>query len=438
MPLSPDQGSSGGHTEVILTGSNFTGAYDVSFGSNRAASFTVVNNNTIIATTPIGCGAVRVTVTTPRGTGFVGYFYYLPPPVIRFATPSVGPIAGGNTVTITGSHFLTASEVRFGTQAVAFTVVSDDKLTVTVPAASAGPVAVTVITRGGTTTARDVYDYLNPPALTSVSPAFGPADGGNQIVLTGTVLSHTTGVTIGGIPVTAYRIVSDTRIEVLVPAGTPGPADVSVTTLGGTTTAVGAYTYRAAFAVLAGQTVTNTGPSVVNGDLGVSPGTAVTGFPPGLVNGTIHSADAAALQAQNDLTVAYDNAASRTPDASISGDLGGLTLAPGVYNAASSIGLTGTLTLDAGGNANAVWVFQVGSTLTTASASSVLLINGAAPRNVYWQIGSSATLGTNTTFVGRILALTSITITTGTTIDGQALARNGSVTMDNNTITRRT
>ncbi|MFE9067921.1 ice-binding family protein [Streptomyces violaceusniger] len=231
---------------------------------------------------------------------------------------------------------------------------------------------------------------------------------------------------------------SDTRIEVLVPAGTPGPADVSVTTLGGTTTAVGAYTYRAAFAVLAGQTVTNTGPSVVNGDLGVSPGTAVTGFPPGLVNGTIHSADAAALQAQNDLTVAYDNAAGRTPDASISGDLGGLTLAPGVYNAASSIGLTGTLTLDAGGNVNAVWVFQVGSTLTTASTNSVLLINGAAPRNVYWQIGSSATLGTNTTFVGRILALTSITITTGTTIDGQALARNGSVTMDNNTITRRT
>ncbi|KJS52317.1 Large tegument protein, partial [Streptomyces rubellomurinus subsp. indigoferus] len=161
------------------------------------------------------------------------------------------------------------------------------------------------------------------------------------------------------------------------------------------------------FAVLGGQSVSNTGPSVITGDLGVSPGTAVSGFPPGTVNGTIHSADAVALQAQSDLTVAYNNAASQAKDASLTspGDLGGLTLVPGVYNASSSIGLTGTLTLDAGGDPNAVWVFQVGSTLTTASASRVNLINGAAPCNVFWQIGSSATLGTNSTFVGNILAL---------------------------------
>jgi hypothetical protein len=209
---------------------------------------------------------------------------------------------------------------------------------------------------------------------------------------------------------------------------------VSVTTLGGTATATGAYTYGAVFAVLAGQTVTNTGSSVVTGDLGVSPGTAITGFPPGQVNGATHSADAAALQGQNDLTVAYDNAVGQTPNSTISGDLGGLTLTPGVYNASSSLALTGTLTLDAGNNPDAIWVFQIGSTLTTASASRVLLINGATARNVIWQVGSSATLGTNTNFVGSILALTSITLTTGATIDGQALARNGSVTMDTNTI----
>ncbi|MBB4893858.1 hypothetical protein FHS39_002892 [Streptomyces olivoverticillatus] len=438
MTVSPNQGSTGGGDEVVLSGHHFTGTTDVRFGSRRAVGFTVVNDTTIDTVTPAGSGAVQVTVTTPGGTGAIGTFYYLPPPSIRLATPSAGPIAGGNTVTLTGIGLYTTSMVRFGTQAVVFAVVSDGQLTVTVPAtASAGPVAVTVTTRGGVAIGV-TYTYLNPPSVTGVTPASGPADGGNLVVITGTALSHTTSVSIGGTPVISYRIASDTEIDAVVPTGTPGPADVSVTTLGGTTTATGAYTYLAVFAVLAGQTVTNTGPSVVTGDLGVSPGTAITGFPPGQVNGATHSADAAALQGQNDLTVAYNNAASQTPNTSISGDLGGLTLTPGVYNASSSIALTGTLTLDAGNNPNAVWVFQIGSTLTTASASRVLLSNGATARNVIWQVGSSATLGTNTTFAGNILALTSITLTTGATINGQALARNGSVTMDTNTITRAT
>jgi hypothetical protein len=189
-------------------------------------------------------------------------------------------------------------------------------------------------------------------------------------------------------------------------------------------------------AVLGGQTVTNTGPSVINGDLGVSPGTSVTGFPPGIVNGTIHAADAVAAQNQSDLTVAYNNAAGQAADSSVPGDLGGLTLVPGVYNASSSTGITGTLTLNAQGDPNAVWIFQVGSTLTTASGSTVALINGASPCNVFWQIGSSATLGTDTNFTGTILALTSITANTRATIAGRALARNGAVTLDTNTITR--
>ena len=190
------------------------------------------------------------------------------------------------------------------------------------------------------------------------------------------------------------------------------------------------------YSVLGGQTVTNTGPSVLSHNVGVSPGTAITGFPPGLTLGDTHAADAHALQAQSDLVTAYNDAAGQAPDASIAGDLGGLTLEPGVYNASSSIGLTGTLTLDAEGDPDAVFIFQVGSALTTASDSTVALLNDAQACNVFWQIGSSATLGTDTTFVGTIMALTSISVTTGTTVDGRALARNGSVTLDSNVFRR--
>ncbi|WP_030771848.1 ice-binding family protein, partial [Streptomyces sp. NRRL F-2664] len=194
----------------------------------------------------------------------------------------------------------------------------------------------------------------------------------------------------------------------------------------------------ASFAVLAGSEITNTGPTVITGDLGVSPGTAISGFPPGIVNGTIHSGpvDPVGLQAKNDLVVAYNNAAGQSTDAILPPDAGGLTLVPGVYTAPSTLGLTGTLTLDAQGDPNAVWVFQVGSSLTTASSSSVSLINGGSPCNVFWQIGSSATLGTETDFIGTIMALTSISLTTGADIDGRALARNGAVTMDTNVINR--
>ncbi len=195
------------------------------------------------------------------------------------------------------------------------------------------------------------------------------------------------------------------------------------------------------FAVLGGTTVTNTGPTVVSGDLGVSPGSAVTGFPPGLViNGAIHAADAVALQAQSDLTTAYNDAAGRPCTSDLSGvDLGTQTLTDGTYCFSSSAQLTGTLTLNGEGNPNAVFIFQIGSTLTTAPASTVSLINGAQACNVYWQVGSSATLGTTTTFRGSILALTSIALQTGATIvEGRALARNGAVTLDTNTITRDT
>ena len=191
-----------------------------------------------------------------------------------------------------------------------------------------------------------------------------------------------------------------------------------------------------AFAVLAGSTVTNTGPTVVFGNLGVSAGSAITGFPPGIINGAMHDNDAVAGLAQNDLTTAYNFAAGETVTQDLTGqDLGGLTLLPGVYFFMSSAQLTGTLTLNNLGNPNAVFVFQIGSTLTTASNSSVVFINsgGDAGDSVFWQVGSSAALGTTTSFAGNILALTSITLNTGANITcGRALARNGAVTMDTN------
>jgi hypothetical protein len=191
------------------------------------------------------------------------------------------------------------------------------------------------------------------------------------------------------------------------------------------------------YAVLAGSAVTNTGPSVLSGNLGVWPGTAVSGFPPGLVTGgTIHAGDAAAQMAQGDLTTAYNAAMGLSPTATLTGsDLGGLVLTPGVYFFASSAQLTGALTLNNLGNPNALFVFQIGNTLTTASNSSVIFSNSLADSNVFWQVGDSATLGTTTAFEGNILALSSITLNTGATIGcGSALARNAAVTLDNNVI----
>lgn len=193
------------------------------------------------------------------------------------------------------------------------------------------------------------------------------------------------------------------------------------------------------FAALGGSTVTNTGSSVVTGNVGTSPGTSITGFPPGIVvGGAVHSADGVSAQAEADLTTAYNAVAGTPCNVDLTGqDLGGLTLTPNVYCFTSFAQLTGTLTLNMQGNPAAVFLFKIVSTLTTASGSSVLLINSGGttcPQNIFWQVGSSAVLGTTTAFVGNIMADQSITLNTGATLQGRALARIGGVSLASNTI----
>lgn len=193
------------------------------------------------------------------------------------------------------------------------------------------------------------------------------------------------------------------------------------------------------FGVLAGSTVTNTNPTVISGSVGLAPGSSVVGFPPGLVtNGSIYAANAVAVQAKADLATAYLDAAARLPDPT-DPDAVGLTEltafdpAPGVYSGGALI-LTGTLTLN--GNANDVWIFQAASTLTTGSASRVVLTGAASPCNVFWQVGSSATIGSSSAFTGTVLAAESITAVNGATVQGRLLAQESAVTLDNNVITR--
>lgn len=190
------------------------------------------------------------------------------------------------------------------------------------------------------------------------------------------------------------------------------------------------------YAILAGASITSTGLSRVTGGVGLSPGTSLTGFPPGIIIGTKNVANAAAAQAKLDLTTAYNGSAGRTlSPVSLAGNIGGMTLPPGLYKSTSSLEISsGDLTLDALGDNNAVWVFQIASTLTTTSGRRVILSGGAKASNIFWQVGTSATLGTSSVFKGTIMADQSITMNTGASLEGRVLARTASVTLNANTI----
>jgi hypothetical protein len=218
---------------------------------------------------------------------------------------------------------------------------------------------------------------------------------------------------------------------------TSTPIVIPVQTTNQTTIAMGA---AANLAVLAGSSITNTGSTTVTGDIGLSPGSSIGGFPPGTLIGTQHINDATANQAKLDLTSAYNDAAGRTCTdiVTLAGNIGGLTLTPGLYKSTSSLAISsGDLTFDAKGNASAVFIIQIASSFTTTSGRKVILSGGALASNIFWQVGSSATFGTTSVFKGTVMAMQSITFDTGATLDGRALARTGAVVMAGNTITKQ-
>lgn len=224
----------------------------------------------------------------------------------------------------------------------------------------------------------------------------------------------------------AFGLFASCKKEVVIPTQTVAQASVTLAGSDG-------------LAILAGSSITSTGATVITGDIGLSPGTSVGGFPPGILNGTLHINDLIGNQAKIDLTAAYNDAAGRTSTeiVTLSGNIGGLTLTPGLYKSTSSLAISsGDLTFDANGNANAVFIIQIASSLTTTSGRKVILSGGAQASNIFWQVGSSATFGTTSVFKGTVMAMQSISFGTGATLDGRALARTGGVTMAGNTVVR--
>lgn len=344
-------------------------------------------------------------------------------------TPTWSVVSGGGTINsssglftagnVAGTFTLTVQATSGGISGFATVIVT-----------SPGTLASINVTPnpGGTQTGGTIQYIATGQDVNGTVVPISPAATWSVVAGGGTISSTTGLFTAGATPGTFNNTVRATS------GGISGFATAIVTSTAQPSPLLGS---AATYGILAGTTVTCVTGGTINADVGVSPGSTTTGFPPCTITGSTNLANAASAQAQADLTTAYDALVARPCGTVVTpADLGGRTLAPGVYCAASSMGVTGTVTLDAGGNANAVWVFQMGSTLITGTGANIALIGGAQARNVWWQVGSSATLGTGTTFRGNILAFTSITLNDNATMLGRALARNGAVTLGtNNTIT---
>ncbi|MGN2638164.1 IPT/TIG domain-containing protein [Nocardia takedensis] len=243
MPISPNQGSTGGGTVVTITGTNLGGATAVRFGTKNAA-ITANTPTSVTVTSPSGSGVVPVTVTTPGGTSNPLSFFYVGAPFKSALSAVSGAIAGGNTITLTGTGLSTATAVSFGAESAVPTVVSDSELTVVVPAgAAAGPVGVSVTTAGGTNNGLS-YTYIDTPTVGTPSPAAGPASGGTAVTIPGTGLTTTQSVTFDGVPA-PFSVTSDSSVTAVTPPGAAGAVDIVVTTSGGSVTAADAFTYVA-------------------------------------------------------------------------------------------------------------------------------------------------------------------------------------------------
>jgi len=323
----------------------------------------------------------------------------LTPPTVTFVTPpdgTVGVCPNANPVVITAVF----------SKAMNPATINASTFTVSGPGGTGVVGAVTYVVSTNTAT-------FTPSAALSANTTF-------------TATIHTAANDMFGNHLAADFVWTFTTSAVCVPVPPPGQGSAC------------------GFGILgATPVVSSTGPTAITGgDVGIWPAASITGFPPGTATGAFHVGDAVAQQAQSDLTVAYNNAAGAAGGAALTADIGGQTLSAGVYKATTTLGITGDLTLT--GNANAVWIFQVGTALTTAAGtnpitllpnSRVILIGGAQAKNVTWQIGSSATLGTSSVFAGNILAQASITLGTGATLNGRALARTGAVSLDSNPVT---
>ena len=386
-------------------------------------------------------------------------------PTVTSILPLSGTTAGGSLVTITGTHLNGATAATFGSTVVTVTNVTATTLTAIAPSHAAGIVDVSVTTPGGTsaTSAADQYTYVAPvPTFTSISPANGSTAGGNVVTIAGTGLTAATQVTFNGTAATSVTVLNDNSITATAPAtaGGSGAIDVKVTTAGGIATGTGSYTYVTLipgvnlntaqnFVILAKTGITTTGTTSIVGNIGVSPiaATAMTGFAlvadasnqfstSSLLTGKAYASDyavptpATMSTAISDMEAAYASAAGRTtPDATelYAGDLGGKTITPGLYKWSTGVLIptSTTLTLDAQGNADAVWIFQISGDFTMNSASQVVLANGAKAENVYWQVAgpTSVNLGPGAHAEGTILSSKAIIMESGASLNGRALAQ---------------
>ncbi|WP_327157884.1 IPT/TIG domain-containing protein [Streptomyces tubercidicus] len=241
MPISPNQGSTGGGFPATLTGTGLTGATMVHFG-NKTATITATSPTSVSVVAPSGAGVVDTTVTTPGGTSSPVPFFYVPPPAVLDISPSSGPVAGGSTVTVTGRGLATAGSVLFGGTAVTPTVLSDSELTAVSPAHATGEVSLVVTARGGTATASETFAFVPAPDVTGFSPLTGLPAGGTLVDITGTALATTTGVAFGGVPAT-FAVLSDTRVAAVAPSHALGAVTITLTTTGGSDAAPGVFLY---------------------------------------------------------------------------------------------------------------------------------------------------------------------------------------------------
>jgi hypothetical protein len=406
--------------------------------ANGACSNTIVTATFTEAMNPATINASTFTLTGPNNSAVAGQVTYNSSSNTAIFTPSSHLGLG----TPYGATITTGATDLFGN-----TLASKDVWTFTTGVAACSavgtPAVVAVTPANGacpnTTVTARFSEAMNPSTINgSTFTLAGPG-------AAGTVTYDVPNLTATFTPAaplalnTPYAATITTGAHDLFGNGLASDFPWSFTTAQATCQAPVPLNSAAAFLILAGSTVTNTGPTTITGgDLGLSPGSAVTGFPPGTLTlpAVMHVTDPIAAQAQLDLTAAYNYAAGVPGGAVLAGDLKGLTIPPGVYTNASTVMLSaGTVTLDGQGNQNAVFIFQIGTTLTTLGSTQVILSGGAQAKNIFWQVGSSATLGTNSIFEGTILSYQSITLDTGATLDGRALARNGAVTMDSNMIT---